>query len=132
MRLSDLVCTLDQAKTLENNGLPLGSVFVYTNRFKERAFDIVKRGGFVHRHLEEYDLIKVIEYPAYTAAELGVLLPHTTIFGDITYKKAKDVGYIVSIGNKAGFTYTNLAETMANALIWLIENDFVKPSELKL
>lgn len=36
---------------------------------------------------------------------------------------------------KKDFTFFNgptLAQCFANALIWLIENDFVKPSELKL
>ncbi len=72
MKIEDQVCTLEQAKELRELGLELDSYFVWIT-LREKNYSFLDQRGV---YSSVTSAISWLEIPAYTCAELGVLLPH--------------------------------------------------------
>lgn len=137
MRLEDQVCTFEQAKELVELELHLESFWIYKHR------DEIRESSNFIRIQREY------MWPTYTVAELGVLLPSNITVSSVKYyqdtKKIDLENRFQCFYHKAlhdsfgpdGFVphrdwYQAEAEARAAALIWLIENGYVKVEDLKL
>lgn len=129
MKLEDQVCTLGQADKLKTLGLDLDTIF----RFDKDG--LIRRIAEIYHEFEKSWLEATI--PAYTVAELGVLLSqHGDWNAGFDCEDYYCTIYIrmengIAINNNIT-TSKNLTHCMADNLIWLIENDFVKTEDLKL
>jgi len=108
MKLEDQVCSFEQARKLTELGVTLDTTF----------------------HWESF-------YPALTVAELGVLLQPYTVVRNVDkgkiYWRLLDDYHLPRWESKAPLFYKDTeAEGRAEALIWLIENGYVKVESLKL
>ena len=150
MRIEDQVCTFDQAKKLDKYlPRPYDSLFRY---YEINSNGVGHLGSKLHDifpddQVEKFDNGSVSAYAAYTVAELGVLLPSSIIVSSVKYyQKTKKIDHrFQCFYHKAfhdsfgpnGFVphrdwYQAEAEARAAALIWLIENGYVKVEDLKL
>ena len=138
MKKEDQVCTLVQARKLVELDVKLSTLFYWVVGNDEPRLvssDQVR------------DAMDVEKYPAPTVAELGMLLPWQISLED------EDLYLQGTIGNRQGEFYyiwfqssidnvewelfpaierDTEAEARAEALIWLIENEFAKPAALVL
>jgi len=153
MKKEDMVCTFEQAKKIHNSGVEnLSTLFVWG-----KGSDNIYKLQFNIEFCGESEYCSFI--PAYTVAELGVLLPislpneeedyegdEVVIFQrkrgwgiDIWYE---DIYQDVIVYPKRThrddekhdgfFTGKTEAQARADALIWLLENEHVNPKNLKL
>lgn len=141
--IEETVCILDQSKRLVELGVVLESEKYWITYFDREP------------ELKEIHYIKPIPaktmtgyYPAPSCAELGVLLPSYLILENpldgpnmnynlLIWKvtnKAFNVDYFTEIHSilMNRWASENLASVMADRLICLIENNNIKPSDLKL
>jgi len=143
MKNEDKVATLEQCKKLVELG-----VILRTEKYW------VSYDNLINTHLVDtnytvpiisLNFIKVI--PAPDVVELGMLLPKFIIFEEYRYWLSLDnnittefgVSYKIDnhllnsefLGDK-NFYESLEAQARAEALIWLLENDFLIPGELKL
>lgn len=138
MKLEDQVCSFTQAQKLVALGLDVCSYFLWQKNDNLPAIVVSE---------EQNGPKNSSCYPALTVAELGVLLPAEISVDD------EDLYLQSTIGNRKGefhylwfqFGVDNAewdlfpaieqdteALARADALIWLIENNYLNPAELKL
>ncbi|MBU2513458.1 hypothetical protein KJ966_19120 [bacterium] len=143
MKIENQVCSVDQAKRLVELGIRLQTFFqwelpVNTKRSDPDVFSLSVVSSIPGK--------KVISYPAPSVAELGELLP------TVISLEEEDLFIQGSLGKRRGeFHYIwfqssldnvewelfpaiekdTEAEARAEALIWLIENDYVKLEDLR-
>jgi hypothetical protein len=145
MKIEDQVCSFEQAKRLYE----LGVGFVWSKDCPTWTWeygDAIEK-WYVTAYEHDWALqTDLVWYPAYTVAELGVLLPKEVMFpcegrgyyrGELTcYWFDGDWCADYTIPESTESLHTHSAETEAQdraaALIWLIENKHVDPKELKL
>lgn len=138
MEMSDQVCSVEQAKKLKEIGVKLKSIFYWSENIKPEPIEKIKLNNFWdgnHGLREDSEYFNF--YPAYTVAELGVLLPGYIYFQlESHFFSYSWVGcprtYSIHVGSVMTFYGQSEAELRADCLIWLIENQFVNPKELKL
>lgn len=133
MKSEDQVCATEQAKKLKELGVMIETQFVWTRSKELLVYD------------EFYSAIK--DYPeefdsAPNVAELGVLLPANIDTEYYSYHlfsgRSVSGNYFVGYETEplkddfAQFTNSNEAQARAEALIWLLENKYIKPEDLKL
>jgi hypothetical protein len=143
MKLSDQCCSLDQAKRLKELGVTAYGLFVhYLNRelpsdkgIKPKqqtaswaAIGEIKDGGVI------------TYFPAYTVAELGVMLPDlietdrqyelVTIKEDDCWLVRYVAGNDLKNAHPSYQAETSEAQARAAILIWLLANNIITPSEV--
>lgn len=123
MKLSDQVCTIDQAKRLKELGIE-GSLFNWVSDPGNRTFPhpFLLEGS---RHSWPPDK----SYPAFTVAELGVMLP--TAHNTMRYTKYPGSGWIGfdRSGHELPGRFNTEAQARAAMLIHLLENNLITPAE---
>lgn len=134
MNLEDQVCSIFLGKRLQNLGVNLRSKWYW---HPAPSGD----GEIMQLWPKEMMIVKNhIGIPAYSVAELGVLLPEIIeIDGhECYYESGKVIGEgEYWVGWQGEITGYNIkgdteAQARAEALIWLLENKYVNPKELKL
>jgi len=128
MKLEDQVCTLQQAQKLKELGVECDSIF-WWNQETERNQPIVTR-DYTHIAASSTKY-----WRAYTVAELGVMLPYEICDGNYQVFDFEDLGKhdtdcFVFNRNKTFFKAE--AQARASALIWLIENKHLDPTEINI
>lgn len=140
MKLEDKVCTLEQAKKFREFGLFLETEvkwFVDKNFCSEKAYvaDCMDEG-----YESDWDEERVAVYDAPDVAELGVLLPpllqtddkDVFFYCEQTIGKRCICGYALLDNYIGSWKAETEAQARASALIYLIENNFIKVEDLKL
>ncbi len=140
MKIEEQVCSYSQAKRLAELGLRLPTLFHWVPGEKS--------GDAVPAFLGDQDLPDSVakeQYPAPTVAELGLLLPTEISLDDEDLYLQGTIGnrrrefYYIwfqsSIDNVEWELFPSIeketeAVARAEALIWLIENEFVKVENL--
>ena len=129
MKLQDQVCTLDQAKKLVEFGVGCNSHFCYWNN---KLTETEKAKSSYKKH--NMEMIKC--FPAYTVAELGVLLIYCINDVNIYIDKTADGEYWKQVelfnGPKLGKLFKTEAQARAEALIWLLENKYLNVEDIRL
>jgi len=126
MKLEQQVCTLEQAKKLMALGVTAEPLYWHVIDIDPLTpMDIIQK--WQHSNFDQCE-----KYPAYTVAELGVMLPsetHTQRTGseDSEY----DNWEWVDDGNgNANGLYNTEVEARAAMLIYLLENNLTTPEEV--
>ena len=143
MKLEDQVCTFEQSLKLAELGVALPTTFYWSAKGKDRS----DPAAFKLTIKEENDETADTCYSAFTTAELGILLPYELNLED------EDLYIQGTIGNRRGEFYyiwfqssldnvewelfpaierDTEAQARADALIWLIENEFVRVADLSI
>ena len=126
MKLEDQVCTLEQAKKLRLLDLKAKSEFNWVLHSAREKWQVTRKYS-----PNDFSFLPPLD--AYTVAELGVLLEATHFYvfyinGSATIENKAN--HFLSV-HKINDLLTE-ARARANALIWLIENEYVKVEDLKL
>jgi len=135
MELKYQVCTLEQAKEFDKQGVKLESYFVWMEIDKEKKKWILTTN---HTYLKSEDFC---EYSAYSCAELGVLLPENIILNEKTsyFKIDRQINcfkFFYKLQVSLGFTIVSgmikeyEAHAKADLLIHLLKKKIVKPEDL--
>ncbi len=143
MKLEEQVCTFDQSVKLAELGVNLTTAFYWVANGNGQGDPVKIRLGLKedgHQTAESC-------YPAYTTAELGILLPYELNLEE------EDLYIQGTIGNRRGEFYyiwfqssldnvewelfpaiekDTEAQARADALIWLIENNYVSVADLTI
>jgi hypothetical protein len=138
MKIEDQVINFEQAKRLLELGVNTNSLFkFFTSGNDAPRLSINLYEAYSLDELQEGVTNDVFIAQAYTVAELGVLLGRYSVVrvGDddfeywaiINLDNAMDIVYLSQY-----FDDASEAQARAEALIWLIENGFVKVEDLKL
>lgn len=125
MKLSDQVCTLEQAEKLKKLGITQGfSAFAFIkNTCREEVsfrLRIVESEGVSHRGYENWGSGCLKGYSAFTVAELGVMLSAKNGFPT---KTQSDDYWYDSLPNYQKFKTE--AEARAATLIYLLETNII-------
>ena len=132
MKLEDQVCTFEQARKFRYKlRLNLESFFVYEDGAISKDKPLYVRSQHTN-HIKRVEGYGVRYLPAYTVAELGVLLgKYQLVKFDNRWQICKRIVHpIIMLGvNRIDLPE---AQARADALIWLIEEDFIKAEDLKL
>jgi len=134
MKIENQVCSLDQAKKLKELGVSNGSAFVWFN-FK---FPVDKKDTLMLVSLVEgvnsamahaNTAVFVHLFPAFTAAELGELLP-----SEVTTEREPGIEMHVwvcadSMNYEVAFPANTEAQAKADLLIWLLEKGHETPED---
>ena len=122
MKIKDQICSFEQAKKLLELGVKLNTLWSYWTP-----------DGYENEKIVVYqaDLYEHPYYPAPTVAEFGVLLGDFQVgfhWWDIKlyYVQLFLDGILMECRKETE------AQARAEALIWLIENRYIKPEDLKL
>jgi hypothetical protein len=135
MKIEDQVCTIEQSKKLPliHNTIYRYVIYEALN-YRLLSTDNLPGGGYWW-------------YPAYTVAELGVLLPAVLTVGCLNYSLTTEymAGKCLISWDCANYTTYEMdqfegeifierteAQARAAALIWLIDNNHVKAEDLEL
>lgn len=158
MPLKKLCCSLELAKRLDGLGLPQESLFYwrtvgekYAKTLKEFPFSgaLMGDGSPIIQYAEDEEHAPMVQYEhkfsAYTAGELGELLPEIIKGSELDYSlniwkeyAGWGVGYhwvedtrgVVIVGDReVRFTDESLVDAMAKMLIYLIENGLYEPTK---
>jgi len=123
MKQEDKVCTLEQAKKLVELDIVLKTEYHWTeNTHKEWYLNKVYNG--CHKEFPAF-------YPAPDVAELGVLLKGYKVWiNSVGYWQLTKGNHLKEL-KTFNYKFTE-AQARCEALIWLIENDYIKPENLKL
>lgn len=131
MKTEDYCCTYEQAMEIHKSGVEnLSTLFVFG-----KGPDDIWKLQLNNEYCEESEYCSFI--PAYTVAELGILLPSNIKHYYLTSVKYED-GFDISYDyyneylNNKSFKAETEAQSRANVLIWLINNKYINPKELKL
>lgn len=144
MKVEEQVCSVTQSKQLSQLGVTATPSFYWKEcaiPTKDKpSFQLVLADQLEHKGSERY-------FPAYSVAELGLLLP-----AEITHED-EDLYLQGNIGNRKGEFFhiwfqssidnaewdlfpaieqDTEALARADALIWLLENSYINPSHLQL
>jgi hypothetical protein len=132
MKMEDRVCSFDQAKKLFELIGNKGPFFSW-------EYGSHKKRWYVAIHDEEWAYQTNRKwYPAYTVAELGLMLPeYVEIYNgdeDIFVAHGDFATLVIGEGywQSHGEEFNTEAQARASALIWLLENDYIKPENIKL
>jgi hypothetical protein len=133
MKLEDQVCSFAQGMRLDDLGLQTNSLFGWHQEASDLKETLVLYIGD-RRDASKYGWHYI--FPAYTVAELGILLQPYTVARNVDkgkiYWRLLDDYYLPKWESKAPLFYKDTeAEGRAEALIWLIENGYVKVERLK-
>jgi hypothetical protein len=129
MKIEDQMCSFEQARKLKSLGLNIETLWSYEVDTREIVHDASDC------------ILKDLYIPAPTVAELGSLLPKIITVDEIEYfhsgSRMNHAGFFsMAYENDNQYLGTWMEETeaqaRAEALIWLIENGYVDPKELKL
>lgn len=133
MKIEDQCCTLEQAERLNNLGVKYSSPqYVYILRLDEFKLSNVDE---YNRWAAQYNALFVHEtkhFPAFTVAELGVLLPdyyesHRGLLKETWY--CDDVNKPDQHNDWFAMEKTE-AQARAAMLIYLLENKLITPEEV--
>ena len=129
MELEDQVCSFEQSKKLFELGILLPSAFSWCERKDSGANHLVKN----HVQTSPEQGCRFNFYSAYTVAELGILLgKHQTLKCIECWQICECYTYpILTFGMLDSNNFSE-AQARADALIWLIKNEYIKPGDLKL
>lgn len=126
MKIEDQVPTPEQCKKLLSLGVDITTIFTW-NKLTTGYYlwplgaDFVEVGnGYI-----------IEQIPAPTVAELGVLLGNYSVMkyqADINWRLYDKIGMLKHWLSQTEFE----AQSRAEALIWLIENGYVKAEDLRL
>jgi len=126
MKIEDMVCSFEQAEKLVKLGLHLKSTYFYLSTTKE---------------LLPQKPIRAPGYPAYTTAELGILLPKIITVDEIKYfhsgSRMNNSGlFSMAYENDNQYLGTWMevteAQCRAECFICLLKNNYIKPENIKL
>jgi hypothetical protein len=133
MLIEEQVCSFDQASLIYSHGLRLDNCLLHWCQNKH-----TEQNKLFLAEISPPTYGWVYLFPAYTVAELGVLL------GDWLYHIRVDIGlcdndettgfcnFCFAFENEEFEYFKTEAQARAGALIWLIENNHLKPEDLKL
>lgn len=157
MRIEMQICSIEQAEKLKKLGVVQSSCFYYVNNWRNPRFEPVEDGEHViHESERHFTRIRgrerqtEVEFvAAYTATELGVLLPNILPYETLDYgvvlkqsfpdgkeqdsyiaeytEVYSDLDYGVTVFCSTGDTE---AQSRANLLIYMIEIGRIKVSEI--
>lgn len=133
MKIEDTVCSLKQSKKLAELGVKLDTLYVWFRHTNKFVSSVKSHKWFLMRSFERTQMLHAERFPALTVAELGVLLFPDQVFFN---PECGLWGLIDSDGCETHIlenSYSfNETQARADALIWLIENEYVNAKELKL
>lgn len=120
MKPENQVCTLEQAKRLEELGVNGDSAFYYAYPTMNSGWRICLAGCFFMGDGSEF-------YPAYNVAELGAILPryNSSWFGNNTMGET----CWVCLGGKRSDYGDTEAQARASKIIFLLENNYLTAEE---
>jgi hypothetical protein len=130
MELEKQCCTVEQAKELVQLGVKIKTINIW---YFDTNLHEWKITGWETQYYWESSNLTIEWYPAYTVAELGILLSGYQII------LTPHDGW--QVFSPEGMAYGFLAEycddlpeaqARAHCLIWLIENNAINPEEQKL
>jgi hypothetical protein len=121
MKLERQVCALDLAKRLKELNVHQNSLFYYCYSKRTARHWISTKNEFEHYDKQE-DFV-ILNYSAFTVAELGMLLPKDKII-KIKFFSSGNHGIIQN--GHIEFLESTEADVRAKMLIYLIENNVVK------
>lgn len=138
MKIENQVCSLEQAKRLEELGIEGGTAFYW----KVNETQSVVTESQMRFWIEKYVPVCNDYYPAFTVAELGVMLPDF-ITSDALYtyqqrratldrvKRNHEISYW-NLGDKKLYSsYSNSeAECRASLVIYLLKEKIITPEEV--
>lgn len=135
MKVSDQVCSLEQAKRLKELGVRQEGLFCFIGdenpdpRYNE-PMRLFYESEAIECGKSWYDN----RIAAFTVAELGIMLPdyyfaYKRPFGYALYKN-EDGGFAVADGTVNGATLDTMAECIANGIIYMIENNLITVDEI--
>lgn len=157
MRIEEQICSIEQAEKLKELGVVQSSCFYYVNNWRNPKFEPVNDGEHVIQGSERHftrirgqERSAEVEFvSAYTATELGVLLPnilpHETVNYGIVLRQSlpdgkaldyymaeymevyTDLDYGATVFCGAGETE---AQSRGNLLIYMIETGHIKIDEI--
>jgi hypothetical protein len=132
MRIEDQVITFDQAALIYSHGVRIDNCLFHWCQNKHTGENKI---FLAEISPPSYEWVYL--FPAYTVAELGVLLGIGTRLSHDVTKCGFNDNWLV--GEKFGNSTTHIvtdveneAQARAAALIWLIENGHIKVEDLKL
>lgn len=124
MDIKNQTCLIEQSKKLSELGIIAASMFWHTiNVDPITPVDIIEK--WQHSNFDNCE-----KYPAYTVAELGVMLPalsHSWVTKGNSYFNCSD-NFNVGISNI--FSENTEAEARAALLIYLLEEKIITPEEV--
>ena len=126
MKIENQVVTIEQAKKLKELGVTAEPLFWYVIDIDPiTPLDIIQK--WQHSNFDQCE-----KYPAYTVAELGVMLPSETFTQRTGSEDSEyDNWEWVDDGNgNANGLYETEAEARASMLIYLLENNLTTPEEV--
>jgi hypothetical protein len=132
VKIEDQVCTLEQAKKLKELGVTIESEFIWSITLVT-DFHISWSFGDPKAYPETW-------YPAYTLAELSAMYINdadTPHYFDIEYDHNSD-DYCLYKHNFGAFgdlnpgVYSTETHAYAAAIIWMLENEYLRVGDLKL
>jgi hypothetical protein len=135
MKLEDQCCAVEQARELVRLGVNIETCFEWV-RLESDCIDYQLDNWtepvLMSREMREAcEAHIVFHYPAPTVGELGVLLGKFTVMkyaNDKCWRLYDDKGIL----RKCISQVNNEAQARADALIWLIRDNYITPGELKL
>ena len=126
MKIENQVVTIEQAKKLKELGVTAEPLFWYVIDIDPiTPLDIIQK--WQHSNFDQCE-----KYPAYTVAELGVMMPSETFTQRTGSEDSEyDNWEWVDDGNgNANGLYETEAEARASMLIYLLENNLTTPEEV--
>ena len=131
MKLENQICSLELARRLKMLGFEQESLFYWVMMYPGAL--VLSGPSWIIHTADEFENIKVLPeedwmaYPAYTAAELGEMLPshikQHSMFVDRFHDKWL-IGYSYVYDDDKPFMNTE-ADAKAELLIWLKENNLL-------
>lgn len=127
MKLENQVCTLEQAKRINTLIGKANTAFAFVSE-NDKSYEIVLCSGYGWADFPCYSGYK-FNYPAYTVAELGVMLPagkYDTCGWSDGWRIYTEDGHD-AIGD---VTFSSEADARASVLIHLLENKHITAEEV--
>jgi hypothetical protein len=128
--IEEQLCSLEQAKKLVKLGLRTPTIFYYTVDITSKRRRIRYGHDLQAVNTSDFNEVCYKFYPAYTVAELGVLLPSDIFVDGYCVFEMEQLGKHEPHWLWRGEEYNTEAQARAEALIWLIENDYLKAEDL--
>jgi hypothetical protein len=125
MKISEQVCSLEQAKKLKELGVNIETLHCFTGSDCGNISSLRDAKAWMVAYAWNY-------YAAPNVAELGVLLPSDIFVDGYCVFEMEQLGKHEPHWLWRGEKYNTEAQARAEALISLIEEKFVKPEDLKL
>ncbi len=129
MKLENQVCSLEQAKELNELGIKRESLFVWKCNSKQDAVIDIQMKHWISRYA---GFVKNHFFSAFTVAELGVMLPNKYLSGKIDNNIYNCWQFDDFMQIRTYNTYQSETESEARAsmLIHLLENKIITADEV--